>query len=234
MPALPRLVLFVEGAGDRDALPLLVKQVLNELDAWRYLWLDPNPLVVKHLGGLTKSDGEKWLRYLETAKKRKLLGAVLLVLDGDVDTIRNEPFCAGRFAARLAEWSRKAGGGSLFSVACVFPRMEYESWLIACSHLLAERLLSPGNRKGVKRGTSPPEGDLETAPRDAKRWLGERMEFGYKPTRDQEPLTRHMINCLDAVRERNLRSFSRFENALSILVNAICSGNPVVSPAVSP
>jgi hypothetical protein len=111
--------------------------------------------------------------------------------------------------------------------------MEYESWIIACTERLAGQPL-PDARAGIRIGSTPPTGNLEEAPRDAKKWLGERMEDGYKNTRDQEPLTRLMIHHLDAIRTRPMRSFHRLENALAQLVAAIRSGQHIVSPLPPP
>jgi hypothetical protein len=167
MPAPRRLVLFVEGEGDADAVPLLVKQLLTELQAWAHIALDKDkPFVVGSVGDLTKDNGKKWLRLLRAAQKKSNLGAVLLLLDGDILSVRKEAFCAARFAQRLANWSRMVGGGSLFSVACVFARAEFESWIIACAERIAGKRLADG-RDGLEAGTRPPDGDLEIAPRGA-------------------------------------------------------------------
>jgi hypothetical protein len=75
----------------------------------------------------------------------------------------------------------------------------------------------------------PPPDDLEDAPRDGKGWLRSNMSKGYSPAKDQKALT-EMVD-LNAIRARGLRSFQRFENALRDLVDAISSGQHVVTPA---
>ena len=87
-----RVVLFVEGDGDRLAVPVLVKRLLTDLDAWDCLFLDPNPFVVGEVGRLIKDECRNWLRWLGAAAKRGAIGAILLVLDGDVSTIHGAPF----------------------------------------------------------------------------------------------------------------------------------------------
>ena len=224
-----RLVLFVEGDGDRDAVPILIRQLLTERSAWEHLFLDPNPFVVGNVADITKGSGKDWTRYLQAVQQRKNLGAVLLLWDGESDTIRKEPFCAGRFAARLAEWSRTVGAGIGFSVACVFVCQEYESWFLACVSELAGQQMSDG-RDGVKPGALPPGGDLEISPRDAKKALGSLMASGYKPTRDQAEMTRLMVNHLSSVRSKGLRSFQRLEKAVTELIEANTTGQHLVSP----
>lgn len=150
-----RLVLFVEGEGDALAVPILVKRLLTELDAWDCLFLDPHTFVTKGVNRLVKDGCRNWLRWLGAAALRGQLGAVLLVLDGD-----------------------------LFSVAVVFACREYESWLIAGVESLSGKRLM-GGLAGVRAGTHPPEGDLEASLRDAKGWLKKVMESGYKERRDQ-------------------------------------------------
>ena len=223
-----RLVLFVEGDGDKSAVYVLVKRLLNEFDLWGGLHLDEDPYRVGGANGLLKDERKKWLGLLRMAARERDLGGVLLVLDGDVRRVGDEQFCAARVARELAQASTRVGGGSLFSVATVFARQEFESWLIAGIESLAGRPLENG-RAGVKAGTQPPEKDLELAPRDAKGWLSKAMESGYNEVRDQVELTK-MVK-LSLIRERRMRSFKRLEDALLTIVQAIRDDSHVVSPS---
>ena len=56
------------------------------------------------------------------------------------------------------------------------------------------------------------------------------MAQGYKETSDQEPLTKLLLDDLDLVRKRGMRSFRRLENALAQLVEACACGKHVVTP----
>lgn len=230
MTARRRPVLFVEGNGDRAAVPVLVKRLLTDLGGWSDLFLDEHPFIVGNAAQLTREGGKDWLRWLHAAQKRPKLGAVLLVQDGDLVRIRREEFCPVRFARRLGGQARTVGAGTTFSLATVFARQEYESWLLPCVDHLAGVPL-PDGRPGIRAGVTAPEGDLEEAPRDAKRWLDGQMDGGYKETRDQEPLTQLMIHHLDAIRSRGLRSFRRLENALAQLLASLRSGRHTVTPA---
>jgi hypothetical protein len=219
-----KLVLFVEGSGEVDAAPVLVKRLLPS-DAWSSLILVPTPFRVKGWGYLLKEKGKKWIRLLKAATvAHRPLGGVLLLLDGD---IKGQAFCARNKAWELSKLAVDAGAGSLFSVATVFAVMEYETWLIAGVESLAGKPL-PEGRRGVNQGVVAPTGNLEEAPRAAKSWLSGNMAMGYKPTEDQKVLT-EMVD-LEAIRKRGLRSFRRMENALQQLVDAIRSGQHVVTP----
>ena len=224
-----RLILFVEGPGDKDAVPVLVKRLLTDLQAWEHVSLDPQPFTVGEVAKVTAQDGKKWLAWLRDAYRRPNLGGVLLLLDGDVERIRGEDFCAAIFATKLSEQARQAGAGVLFSVATVFAMQEFESWVIAGVDQLAGKPL-PDGRAGVKPDTTAPTGNLEEAPRGAKEWLNESMVTGYLPTRDQKLLTTRLLEHLQVVRERPMRSFRRLENALQQLIEAIRTGVHVVTP----
>jgi hypothetical protein len=69
------------------------------------------------------------------------------------------------------------------------------------------------------------EGEADAVPTLVKRL---RTEKGYKPTRDQAALTR--LVDLQVIRDRDLRSFRRFESAVSILIEAIRSNAAIASP----
>ena len=227
MPSLKSLVLLVEGEADVRAVPVLVKRLLTEQNAWGYLSLDPNPLRVAGIANLTGRKAKNWTDKLRVATKRKNVGGVLLLLDGDVKASAGRSFCARLVSADLSQRARAAGGGALFSVASVFALQEFESWLIAGVDSLTGKNL-PDGRPGIKAGIVVPGGDLEDAPRDAKGWLKKNMIAGYKETADQQPLTE--LVDLGAIRRRQLRSFRRLENAIQQLVTAIRTVNHVVTP----
>ena len=223
-----RLVLFVEGEGESVAVPRLVKRLLTEQDAWDAVLLDTDPFRVGHINRLVKDDYREWKRKLAASLKRPNVGGVLLVLDGDVKKSGATAFCAAETAKLLANEAMSVGGGSTLSVAVVFARQEYESWIIAAIDSLAGQRL-PDGRMIDPAKASAPVGDVEESPRDAKGWLSRVIEGGYKPTRDQAALTD--LLDLGILRTRRLRSFERFESALNELVSAIRNDEHVVSPS---
>jgi hypothetical protein len=150
------------------------------------------------------------------------VGGILQLLDGDA-----AKFCAKKSALLLASRARQVGAGAIFSFACAFACPEYESWLLAGIESLAGKALADG-RPGVKSGAKKLLTDLEQAPRDAKAALGAFMRGNYKPSTDQKALT-EMV-ALAEIRNCNLRSFRRLENALHQLAEAFQSGRHVSTP----
>jgi hypothetical protein len=221
-----RLVLFVEGEGEADAVPQLVKQLLTEQAAWDAVWLDEAAFRVGEVSKLLKDNYREWKRKLGASLKRKNVGAVLLVLDGDVNKVGGKEYCAVEVARSLAKEAASVGGGATFSVAVVFARQEYESWLIAGIESLAGKRLPDGRM--IDKNAKAPEGDLEKSPRDAKGWFRSVVERGYKPTRDQAALT-DLVD-LQAIRKSKLRSFQRLESAVAELVVAIRNQQHVATP----
>ena len=221
-----RLVLIAEGQGDVGAAHTMVHRILKEIGPWDCLWLDPHVIRAGGVQNLTGRQAKNWPNKLRVAANRGNLGGALVLLDGDADRVEGSLFCAKNVAAELAARSVEAGGGVHFSVACVFACREFETFLIAGIESLSGRSFADG-RPGVKPGVHAPP-NLETAPRDAKGWLQEHMEAGYRPTRDQKQLT-EMVS-LDEMRKYGLRSFRRLENALRELTESIRSNAHIVSP----
>jgi hypothetical protein len=222
-----RLLLFVEGDGEAEAVPTLVRRLPNDKGAWRDILLDDATFRVGSVGRLFKEDFRHWKRLLGASLKRADVGGVLLILDGDQDKVGGKAFCAAEVAKSLAVAAKDVGAGATFSVAVVFAMQEYETWLIAGAASLAGQRLP--DRRLIRSDAKAPEGDLEVSPRDAKRWLGTIVEGGYKPTRDQAALTK--LVDLDIIRARQLRSSRRLESAVSSLFQAIRSNTPIVSPS---
>ena len=221
-----RIVLFVEGEGEAEAVPKLVKRLLTEQNAWAAVTLDENTFRVGEVNRLVKNKYLEWKRKLAASLKRRNVGGVLLVLDGDLKKVEGETFCAAKVAKLLATEAASVGGGVTFSVAVVFARQEYESWLIAGIDSLAGQRLPDGRM--IAKDAKAPEGDLEESPRNAKGWFSAVIEGGYKPTRDQAALTD--LLDLQAVRKRQLRSFRRFEAAVAALVSAIRNQKHIATP----
>jgi hypothetical protein len=220
-----RLTLLVEGEGDVQAVPALVNRLLEKHGGGADLFTD-NPMKVGNLFNLLKKGSEvEWLRFAGVAAKRRDLAGILLLIDGDCDgnVVRTasgkEVFCAAKVAEFLAERAKATGAGSLFSLAVVFARQEYESWLIA-GHAEQDLRLRPGVR--------PLTGNLEDAPRSAKEWLVENRLDGYKPTRHQKQLTASLDLDLLA---RRMRSFRRLDSAVQQIIAATRTQRYIVSPA---
>ena len=80
---------------------------------------------------------------------------------------------------------------------------------------------------GHREGVNLPE-NVEQAPRGAKRWLSQHLDGGYRETQHQAALTHDLDFGL--LREKGVRCFRRLEHALRELIEAVQSGQHVVSP----
>jgi hypothetical protein len=221
---IPKIIPFVEGQGDVQALPILVKRVLVNIlgaqfsanpvdicDAWR----------VGHLNKLQASGCAQWIRLLGVAG-RNGASAVLLVLDGD----NLGKLCPVEVARALSKSAQVSGAAVGFSVGVVFAMQEMESWFIADAQALSLSLNTQPLRR-VKPLTAIPD-NPEHGPRDAKGWLSHNMPDGYKPTIHQAEFARRLD--IHTVRSQNLRSFRRFEHAVQQLYTAVVSGSHVATP----
>lgn len=222
-----RLVLLVEGEGDVEAVPALVKRLLPA-EAYSSVSLDPHPLRVGGVTHVSRRDYAEWRRFLGVALKRGNVGGCLLLLDGDAGQLHGKPFCSRDIAMRLVREAHSLGAGRAFSLAVVFACMEFESWLLAGAQSLLGKDLS-GGRPGLDLETPIPTGNFELAPRDAKLWFRTYLPGGYKESVDQLPLTQ--LVDPNEIRSKGPRSFRRLENALHELVTAIRSSTPVATPA---
>ena len=92
-----RLLLLVEGEGDVEAAPILLKRLISECGAFDVVFLDPHPFQVGEYPKIAKGEFGEWRRFLQAAAKRRNLGGCLLLLDGDSPMkVDGKPFCAMR------------------------------------------------------------------------------------------------------------------------------------------
>jgi Domain of unknown function (DUF4276) len=228
-----RLVILGEGHGEMSALPILARKLLREKDSERRLFVDDeiirthNPLgLVKWNKQQSQPDYEEWLRYIRIAARRSNVGGILAVFDGDADKFpagADFPFCPATAAKSMAAAASQIGAGRSFSLAIVFACIEFESWIIAGAEALAGQSFRDG-RSVLYRGVAFPAGNPES---HGKGWL-EKNCPGYRPRRDQGPLTE--LLDLNVVRSKGLRSFSRLDNAVDELLNAIGNKSFIVTP----
>jgi hypothetical protein len=230
-----RLVIFVEGKGDVSAVPALARAVVAQIGASDVLHVDNEPFRVNGLGTLVKNQCRDWHRWIGAAGKRKDVGAILLVLDGDIDrvpgtwaqytaTYNTDAFCPFRVAALLTNEARSSRAGEAFSLAVVFPMREFEAWLVASIESLRGVQLAEG-RGFVPEDARFPEIDIEVK-RDAKGTLATIIP-GYKQSLDQGILaTRVDLNLA----QQRSKSFARFLRAIEKLASAVRSGAHILSP----
>ncbi len=192
-----QLVVWVEGKGDANAVPLLLKKLLYEDRV--YDWQVAPPVEVGELPRLRK----RLDNYAKATRIRMGLGqchGLLVLLDLDDSTA-----CPVSEARVLA--AELAGHQLPYPVAVVFARREYEEWVVASLPSIAPNTsLLPND---AQRDYPPEE------KRDVKGWLTGRMPSKYRETIHQAEFTRH----LDPVLAAECRSFRRLQNALSELLH---------------
>ncbi len=206
----PLIVPIVEGDGELQAVPLLLRRVLDHLKE--------NAIQIAAPKKLKRHTIESKLpSALKHAANEKDCEAIIVMLDADDD-------CAQELAARMS-WIASQQNITL-PVAMVCPNAEYEAWFIAS--IDAIRGHSIGHRKALFDSTTSCPKDVEGI-RDAKGWLSDRMLEGksYKPTQDQAPLTARIDFDLAAGRSR---SFRRLCHAVQEIVDGIRSSTANVTP----
>ena len=207
----PTIVAIVEGDGELEAVPELLRRILWE----RLLRFDILAKKPKAAGG--KPDllkrFEKFLQYalLEPCD------AILVLLDADEECpLEQVPDLAIRAAALNLD----------VPVAIVYARGEYETWFIcSLSESTGEHIRA---RLGISASVNAPQNVEDIIA--AKGWLEHHMpnDRGYKETQDQAPLT-HYID-LNLTHSRS-RSFRRFCHAVDELVYAIDHRSQAVTPS---
>jgi len=226
------IVTFAEGEGEELAVPALIKRLLSEStygpDVWSHVQPDERAWRVGNLGALQKNNFEKWKRMILSARTRynARLGGICLLLDGDSIA---PGWCPVNAAIELASHAKAAGAGTVFSVAVIFARLEYESWFIAGAKSLAGRTVT-GGLPGLRANYKAPLAHPEAGPRDAKGWLRANMATPYKETFHQLAFTK-MVDL--ALIRSEISSFRRLEHALEQLVNAVRTGNHTATPFIA-
>lgn len=170
---MPTVCTVVEGHGEVEALPVLLRRVADELLDVPFIEV-PRPFR-QGRGSLVRPGGIE--RAVELTRRRVGgHGGVLVLLDADDD-------CPADMAPQLLARANAAAAG--IRTAVVLATREYEGWFLAAADSLA------GKRDlddALQRHPDPEQ------PRDAKGWLTHRMPAGrtYTETLDQAPLSAAM------------------------------------------
>lgn len=188
---------IVEGHGEVEAVPVLLRRLLWEVSPEASLRLNP-PLRVKASSFF--ADERCFARYVELAVRKARQhprSSVLILLDCEDE-------CPGRMGPDLA--ARAAFVAGDFPITIALAHREYETWFLAAARSL--------------RGTGGLPADLQAPPdpesiRDAKGWLGDGMPVGYNPVNDQPAFTARFsfeaassVPSFDRLRRRLHRLFA--------------------------
>ncbi len=186
---------IVEGQGDEEAAPILLRRLIAEAEAWNVEIARPHRRPRNQLA--RQADLQKAVR---VAALTPGCGGILILFDADDD-------CPGECASQLEAWARDAAGH--VPCAVVMANREYEAWFLASAESL--------------RGTSGVRADAVShnepeSPRNAKGEMNVRMDGGrYLATVHQAPLTASFDL---AAAYRHCRSFRRLVSALGLLLEA--------------
>jgi hypothetical protein len=201
---MPKIVPIIEGDGDFQAVPILLRRILTE-ELNLYTWEVARPKKANSLTALQKRLSD----YIQYAQIEPDCGAILILLDLDDG-------CPKEQAVQLVEQIKKEY--LKYPVAVVLAHREYEGWFLASAEALRGQHNLPAE-------LHPPESPEII--RDAKGWLTEHMPNGmiYKETTHQPAMTVQMD--FELVKSRS-RSFRRLLHALEQLTN---SALPQVTPS---
>lgn len=163
------LACVVEGYGEVQALPVVLRRVLTRIDPELSPEI-PEPIRVNRATLLKAGELE---RYVELAARRDAgRAAVLVLVDADDD-------CAAEAGPTLQVRAQAVRPES--AVAVVLAVKEFEAWFLAAARSLR-------GRRGLAPYLEPPPRPEDV--RDAKGWLQSRRTDGlaYGPTVDQPAL----------------------------------------------
>jgi hypothetical protein len=145
---------IVEGDGEEDALPILLRRIIFEINPTTYVRVG-RPY--RRPKGRLKN--QEQLSQVVQLVARQLVPprAVLILLDADND-------CPAELGPRLLEWAQTARRD--IPIAVVIANREYEAWFLAAAESLR-------GHRGLSEDLSPPA-DSEGVS-GAKEWLRRRM-----------------------------------------------------------
>ena len=189
--------ILTEGKGERTAGPQLVRRILHQRLSEYEIQLSSRALATRGKGELLK-DFEKLLRHLF----RGNCDGVLVLVDSDRD-------CATDLATDLAA---RAETVALGPVAVVCPVREFENWFLCSAESICPSSTASANCEDLS---------------DAKGWLEDCLQEGYRSTLDQERLVWKINFDLALPRSRSL---TRMVNAIVQLRDAIHCKTPIYTP----
>lgn len=196
----------VEGHGDVQAVPVLLRRLIQEAQSWEVGVATP---IRRTRQELATEQGVS--RAVTLAQGRPNCGGILLIFDSDDD-------CPAELGPRVQYWATTASA-ALPCVVCMAHR-EYEAWFLATVDSLR-------GHKAV-RADAMAHPNPET-PRDAKGELERRMAVNdYKETIHQAAFSDQM-RLADAF--KRCRSFRKLVTSFGTLMNHMGQLPPTWPPA---
>jgi hypothetical protein len=189
---------IVEGHGEVEAVPVLLRRLANTLDPALNLQV-AQPIRVTKSKLLQPRELERAVEL--AARKVGSSGAIFILLDSDED-------CPATLGPELLRRARAAR--SDVSIAVVLAKREFEAWFLAAVESLR-------GRRGLRTDLEPPAQPENV--QGAKEWLTDHMTAGghYVETLDQPALT--AVFDLDAA--RRVDSFDKCWRDVSRLITEL-------------
>lgn len=187
---------IVEGHGEVEALPVLLRRLLEEASAWS---VEIGRPIRRPRNKLASELGV--MQAVEVARRQRACEAILIVFDGDRD-------CPAELGPKVRAW---AAAASHLPCEVVLPHHEYEAWFLAAIESL--------RTQDLIRADAASHPDPEQ-PRGAKEQLKERLAAGrvYSPTRHQAALSASFsLKCA----YRRCRSFRKLTTSFGSLLKAM-------------
>lgn len=195
---MPNVACIVEGFGETEAVPILIRRIGEALDPPVYPGIlkpirHPKSALVHRAGILEKAVELA----AESAGKQ---GGIFIIMDSDED-------CPMHLGQQLLARARAAR--SDMPIAAVIAKWEYEAWFLAAATSLR-------GKRGLSADLQPP---LEPeSVQDAKGWLSRHMPAGnYSETRDQAALTQ----LFDMQVAQTARSFRKCYKEITALLTLL-------------
>ena len=207
------LVPVVEGDGEVQAVPILLRKIFADLQ--EFAWEVARPKNAHGCGNITKENGIE--RFVELACSEQGCAGVLVLMDSDGKA------CPSQLAKELAQ--RVRAGYIRHPVAIVVAHHEFETWFLASFASIVGKKF--GGHQGLKSNLVPPA-DCEDVS-NAKGWINRQFPNGwaYRETVDQPAMT-SLIDCQTA--QSRSRSFDRLRTAVIQLRKAAQSRKLIVTP----
>lgn len=193
-----RIASIVEGHGECEAVPILIRRIANTLDPAIAVSVHP---VLRVPGSRLAKQGEIERTIELAARKNAGQGAILVLMDCDDG-------CPAQDAPELLQ--RATAARADLPISVVLAKREYEAWFLAAAESLRGRRGLPLDLVGP-----PNPEDI----RGAKEWLADRMPRGqgYSESSDQPALT----SAFDMNAARCADSFDKCYREIVRLLNIL-------------
>lgn len=195
-----KIAAIVEGHGECEAVPLLIRRIALTIDPGFVPTVLP-PLRVP--ASRLRKNGEMERSVTLASRKLQGRGGILVLIDCDWDG-----GCPAHDGPALLERAKQAR--SDYPISVVLAMKEYEAWFLAAAESL-------GGKRGLPENIVAPS--VPEGIRDAKGWLAEKMPLGasYSETADQSAFTA----LFDMEIARRADSFDKCYRDISNMLRAL-------------